>query len=538
MLTARARARQSDPTTLPVHPILAGAYFVLFLFAENLADQLTLGPLWGPLLFAIVAATLALGAGIVVMRDARRGALLATLAIVLFFTFGHVWYMVDEALVARRWLIAGYALVALGGSLLIWRGGAWVAPLTRVLNVGVGALVAFNAIGIATFAADDPLAEVATATPIALAADGGERRPDIYYIVLDRYANGWTMDHLYGHDNEPFLDDLRDRGFAIAGEAWANYFKTHLSLTSSLNMDFVDGATLASEAERMEDGREFVPINARLSGPLVGPVTLQSLGYEYVHVGTWYPATAGNAAADVTINYGDGLEFSTALVETTALSLLSPSRPERSARTIYTPTIVRQFHEYSFDQLAASAERDGPTFVFAHFQLPHPPYVYTADGGAPTWHEQQRPEPEQYVDQVRYTNDRVLETIDQIIATSEDEPVIVLMADEGPFPEAYAADERGFDWLEATPEQVAQKFGILNAMRLPGVDAEDAGLHPRSSPVNTLRIVLNAYFGAELPLLPDSIFLSPSHANPYAFVTIERTADGTPILTRSAAGAP
>src|SRR6188508_783364 len=42
-----------DVTTLPLHPVLATAYPVVFLFAVNVSDQVTVGPLWRPLAISI-----------------------------------------------------------------------------------------------------------------------------------------------------------------------------------------------------------------------------------------------------------------------------------------------------------------------------------------------------------------------------------------------------------------------------------------------------------------------------------------------------
>jgi hypothetical protein len=90
---------------------------------------------------------------------------------------------------------------------------------------------------------------------------------------------------------------------------------------------------------------------------------------------------------------------------------------------------------------------------------------------------------------------------------------------------------RDFAWLDASPEQVAQKFGILDALRLPGIDAQAAGLHARSTPVNNLRIVLNSYFDAGLAILPDTTYLSPDYPRAYDFVPVERDEEGLPIMS-------
>ena len=89
------------------------------------------------------------------------------------------------------------------------------------------------------------------------------------------------------------------------------------------------------------------------------------------------------------------------------------------------------------------------------------------------------------------------------ILESDPNAVIMLQADEGPFPARYAADEWGFEWRDATDAELEEKFGILFAMRVPGADLEAEGFHDAITPVNAFRIIFNARFGTDLPLLPD-----------------------------------
>ena len=130
------------------------------------------------------------------------------------------------------------------------------------------------------------------------------------------------------------------------------------------------------------------------------------------------------------------------------------------------------------------------------------------------------PERINYVEQLQLTNQRVLQAIDHLMAHDPDEPdpIIILQADEGPFPAAFSANESGFQWLDASPREIQQKFGILNAVRMPGVDPASVGFNDESSPVNQFRMVFNAYFGADLPLLPNETFLSPDYSRMWDFV--------------------
>ena len=524
MLTARGRGGQSSLVPFALHPVLAAAYPVVFLFAQNVADQVTLGPLWLPLAGAVVGGAAALVAGRLVTGDWLRGALLATLAIALFFSFGHVWNLVGDALVVRRWLIAAYAIVGLLGFLLIWRGGGWVPAMSRFLLAALAIGLVLNAWTIASFTLRDTTAQaVAVEAPIDVSV-GDPGRPDIYFIVMDRYAGQPTLREQYGYDNAPFLDALRDRGFAVAEDAWANYLKTALSLASTLSMDLLDGEAMSARAE---EGREIVEAYDILQSALPVPITLQSLGYEWVHIGSYWEPTGTNAHADRVIGSSRGDQFTSALLQTTALSLLSPPS-EPGERTTAVWGTSKEFTIRQFGHLADTASMAGPTFVFTHFLVPHPPYNFDIDGSTPTEEERAaRTEEEEYVRQLTWTNERLIETIDALLDVPEaEQPVIVLAADEGPFPEG--TDTARFDWLEATPEQLQRKYAILNTIRMPGIDPTTVGFHDRSTPVNTFRYVMNAYFDADLPLLPDATFLSPDYARMYDFVEVTRGEERAP----------
>ena len=97
-------------------------------------------------------------------------------------------------------------------------------------------------------------------------------------------------------------------------------------------------------------------------------------------------------------------------------------------------------------------------------------------------------------------------------------PIIILQADEGPYPPRYARDTVTFDWATATPAELEVKYGILDAMLLPGVDP--GAVYPTISSVNTFRLVFDRYFGADLPLLPDRSFTSRGKLRPYDLTDI------------------
>jgi hypothetical protein len=126
-----------------------------------------------------------------------------------------------------------------------------------------------------------------------------------------------------------------------------------------------------------------------------------------------------------------------------------------------------------------------------------------------------------------------------LLALPEDErPIIILQADEGPYPRAIVRDVVGFDWDSATDEDLVTKFGILSAWLLPGPEGEPP-LRSDLSAINTYPELLRRYFGAQIADAPDRTYLSPKD-EPYHLEDItERLANAERrLLARSEARAP
>lgn len=501
-----------------LHPLLIAAFPVIFLFAANIREQLSLEPLWIPLGIVVGAAAMTLVAAVVIGRllgaGPTRSSLVASLLILLTMTYGHAWNLVGELVGLHRVLLIAWGLVAAAGIVVIARlGHGTLARITTAANVAAGFLILVNLVPIADLALRTSLIgqrepqRSQTGDPV----DGATR--DVWYLVFDRYAGSPALQELFGFDNGPFLDELRDRGFVVADAATANYLKTAHSLASSLNMEELDADALAAEASTPDD---WTPLYRRLQTSHAVERFLHDRGYRYLHLGLRRGATYANDAADVTFLLGDTTEFSAVLADTTILVALQGILPGELATG--TDAIYPAQTLFQLNELERIADAPGLNFVFAHLLLPHPPYAFNADGSRVTAEQRaSRTADEQYLEQLRYANARILRLLDRLQAGPPASwPIVVLAADEGPFPPRYAADEAAFAWLEATPEELLRKFSILTAVSVPGVDAaglEAAGYSDAVTPVNLFRVVFNAAFGAGLPMLPDRswIFVDQRH---------------------------
>jgi hypothetical protein len=322
---------------------------------------------------------------------------------------------------------------------------------------------------------------LATAAAVVLAGGRADQPRDIYYLVFDRYAGLETLQR-YGFDNRPFLDAIRSRGFEVAEGARANYPKTAHSLAASLNMTYLD---FLEDARHAPD--DWGPVYGLMSGSRVATF-LQERGYEYVHLGSWWGPTAEDPAADLN---------------------LAPRLRIEDAGTHRAAAL------FQLEELQKLAARPGPTFVFAHVLLPHPPYVFDREGNdLPAEVAVTRSRVTNYLEQLRYTNRRILETVDLLLqGPPETDPIILLQSDEGPHPLPYEFD-RLYDWTEAPDLELQEKLGILSAYHLPGVRG---AVYPYMSPVNSFRLILSRYFGERLALLPDRSYVFRDEEHLYQF---------------------
>ncbi|MEM8998044.1 MAG: hypothetical protein AAGF23_24900, partial [Acidobacteriota bacterium] len=108
--------------------------------------------------------------------------------------------------------------------------------------------------------------------------------------------------------------------------------------------------------------------------------------------------------------------------------------------------------------------------------------------------------PEAYVAQTQYINRRLIETVEAILA-DERPSIIVMHGDHGPSTSGRVVNETRP--LDGPTRLMRERTGILNAILAP----EDCRpeLYPGITPVNGFRLLLSCHYGADLPLLDDTV---------------------------------
>jgi hypothetical protein len=487
---------------LPLHPVLLAAYAVLFLYAENLSEVLLID-VQAPLARAVLgatAATLVLG---LLFRNAARGALVASALVAGVFGYGHVAGLLAGGGPDDRLLLGAWVVVVLVAIVTAVRARS-VARLTSGLNVLALVLVILAAASIVPY----ELARVARA-PVTQPGSvvAGEAPPttrDIWYLVFDRYGSASAIERRFGITGNDLYGWLADRGFHVPADSRANYRATDFSLASTLNLRYLDELT----EEVGPNSGDRTPARRLIQDHAVGHF-LQERGYRYYHIGSWFDPTSAMPFADESLGPGVTSEFESVLRDTTVLPAIDRvsgvETPEATFRDRH-----REGTLFAFRQLHRLQSAPGPKFVFAHVLLPHDPYVFRADG-SPISEAQADAEDEAglYEGQLEYANARIKALVEDLLDVPEaTRPIVIVQADEGPLL------CRSVDCPEFSADYMAIRFGILNALYLPGITEP---LPARWTPVNTFRLIFREYFGADLEPLPDRSYTWPDNDHIYDF---------------------
>lgn len=331
----------------------------------------------------------------------------------------------------------------------------------------------------------------------------------------DSYTSETAFKRYFDYDNSQFINFLKSKGFYVAQESASNYPKTFLSITSTLNMEYLD---YLSKFKNSSDQTLIIPLVDNNNAARF----LKSLGYKYYHLGSWYRPTQKSLLADdnYTIQKRNNLGidgFSFLIINSSLISpLFEVILPDKIIGE--SSQDKRSIILYQFETLPDVAKLPGPKFVFVHIIAPHAPYVFGKNCifTTPKQIEAQTVEAK-YTNQVDCISIKLQQAIDSILQSSANSPIILLQSDEGA---RFVAEQLtpADNWKEADDLLIQMKFPILAAYYLPGKSTSD--LYPAISPVNSLRLIFNLYFGTNLPLLPDKSFIFPDTKDLYNFQDI------------------
>lgn len=135
----------------------------------------------------------------------------------------------------------------------------------------------------------------------------------------------------------------------------------------------------------------------------------------------------------------------------------------------------------------------GPKFIYGHFILPHPPFIFTRNGEIRPFVRQSKGSQisakgsSDFLEQIEYADLLIKELTGHILKHNRRNTILIVQGDHG-----YAS------------EKMTGDFGFQNFTAVYFPDKNYQNLYPSISPVNTFRQVLNKTWKTNFQLLKDS----------------------------------
>lgn len=341
--------------------------------------------------------------------------------------------------------------------------------------------------------------------------------PDVWHILFDRYAGLDTLRSTYGYDNRPFVAALRQRGFRVQDVAFSNYQRTAHSVASTMN-----GTLLNPLAEPMKERpNDWVPIYRHMrNGAAVRFFERQD--YRTVFAGSWWEPTRFSSVADESLQIRAMPQLARLVIAQSAIGFWT-----RNLKVPYLDGRGDQCFRANekFKRLRDLSRSNERKYIFAHFLVPHPPFVLNADGSCKSLVTAKLAgRRANYLGQIEFANREVLNLIDAILAGPRP-AVIVIHGDEGPWPAPYIGNEDGLGtdtvpvpWKQLSPQQLREKMSTLLAVR-------DLAGPPQTMPASPVQIypaILRDHFGSTKPLPPSRHYVFEDDGQLYRFRHVSR----------------
>lgn len=351
--------------------------------------------------------------------------------------------------------------------------------------------------------------DVTTMRPIqeksvgAQEAGQGRLTSNVYFILIDGYGRADQLQKLTGHDNAPFLGEMKARGFYSGDQSRSNFVTTSVSLANTFAMKYIH-----NESSHVKDDNQLV-LFLLANNPVVDGFKKRGRRFFRALSGRWgddycYPSIDKCLVKSV---YLSDFEW-TFFRNTPVISKLRQYYPVELSQlnkgaTVELPDLQQWLSTLNTDRF----------YLFAHNLALHD-RLYDAQcrfredaaGSAVNPLEKNvKPLEEkkrEYVESLKCINRQLIELTDSIIKKDPD-AIIVIQGDHGS--EFIWAGEEQKPLMEWSREAFEERTAILNLARFPA-QCRDS-LYPTMSSINTFPLIFACIDGKKPDLLEDLTFV-------------------------------
>ena len=520
------------------HPFLIAFFPIIAVYSVNIG-LIQLEQFIFPTILIIGSAFLLFLCLKYVLKNGKKAALIVSLAFIIFFSFGHTYNILNQAstsdidLGSNKILLPVFAILFGIGTFLIIKTKRMLDNATSIVNMVSIAFIAVIVVmvGIEMFGCDECLIQQDSSWEFDFTSTEKidfspnfeehsfeiseyETLPNVYYVILDGYPRNDVLKEHMNFDNSEFTNLLKQRGFHVAESSYANYSFSSQSISSTMNMGYVN--FLAEQFG--EDSREYNPLLGKDVGLYADNQVIKNfklMGYKVVKIGSAATYIHKMPLADLspcykTIHLMDNRLFD-AVGRTSMIGYFIERWSEEQQRQIILCNFeeLPKINDYFEERI----------FVWSHITLPHFPLIFGPNGepitpgtslltmNHPEYTDNSWDVKQQFVQQIQFANKKSIEFIDKILE-NEKRSIIIIQSDHG--------SAFGVNLQDPTDDDVFQRLSNFNAIYFPDEKHREMLTYDRTN-VNTFRIVFNTYFGSDYEMLEDRTYWGLSIKQPFWF---------------------
>lgn len=226
--------------------VLISIFPSLFIFCNN-AEEVGFVEIIPVMLGTVAVGCVAYGAIYLVVKNANKAGLIATISVLILSNFSFV----ETALkTVAPFLYYWQTLPIIG--FMIWVAAClitWIKKddltdlIVKVCSATLAAMMVVNLViavpGIMRKSANG--GNNASYAEQHVIGKSSEDQPNIYYFIFDEFARGDILKEYYGYDNSGFVNEMESRGFCVSLDSLnGSYSSSTVTITANyMNLDIV-----------------------------------------------------------------------------------------------------------------------------------------------------------------------------------------------------------------------------------------------------------------------------------------------------------
>lgn len=325
------------------------------------------------------------------------------------------------------------------------------------------------------------------------------QRPVVFWFVFDEYAGSQSLKRMYGFKN-PLDSMLKARKFYVPHRAVSNYNFTHYSVTSTLDMNYLDARLKNHSIVTLKDlvrGEASIYDNNVVrvfekAGYIINNYTIFPMqGYAWKGI-DWFKGTPESLVDFQTLSGRVQKEIGWNFTHFFSKNKLKKDSIDGATHLRNLDSVFKQLMLRTNLAAKSAAASEEPQVYLFHYMLPHEPYFYKANGLI-AYENGVNYKPENYLPQLKYTSTIITDLADSILHILRNRDAVIIFQ-----------GDHGFKFMESDPAYDLESNDIMYAVYCS--DQDYSQWPEKISSVNGFRILFNKYFDTKLPILPDSSY--------------------------------